>query len=146
MGPLQLRRVGATPRHNAWASHCGGLSRCRARAPERRLSSCGIWAQQLWLTGSRAQAQQLQRSGPAAPGMWDPPGPGLKPVSPALAGGFPTTAPQGKPHLFIFCFYFLCFRRPIQKKKKYCYNLYQRVFCLYFPLGVLWFLILHFSL
>ena len=29
--------------------------------------------------------------------MWDLPGPGLKPVSPALAGGFLTTAPAGKP-------------------------------------------------
>ena len=28
--------------------------------------------------------------------MWDLPGPGLKPVSPALAGGFSTTAPPGK--------------------------------------------------
>ena len=28
--------------------------------------------------------------------MWDPPGPGIKPVSPALAGGFLTTAPPGK--------------------------------------------------
>ena len=28
--------------------------------------------------------------------MWDLPGPGLKPVSPALAGGFLTTAPPGK--------------------------------------------------
>ena len=34
--------------------------------------------------------------------MWDLPGPGLEPVSPALAGGFLTTAPPGKPlaHLF----------------------------------------------
>ena len=30
-------------------------------------SSCGMWAQQLWLTGSRAQAQQLWRSGLVAP-------------------------------------------------------------------------------
>ena len=30
-------------------------------------------------------------------GMWDLPGPGLKPVSPALAGGFLTTALRGKP-------------------------------------------------
>ena len=30
-------------------------------------SSCGTWAQQLWLTGSRAQAQQLQRTGLVAP-------------------------------------------------------------------------------
>ena len=29
--------------------------------------------------------------------MWDPPRPGLEPVSPALAGGFSTTAPPGKP-------------------------------------------------
>ena len=33
--------------------------------------------------------------------MWDLPRPGLEPVSPALAGGFLTTAPPGKP-----CFYF----------------------------------------
>ena len=29
--------------------------------------------------------------------MWDLPGPGLKPTSPALAGGFSTTTPPGKP-------------------------------------------------
>ena len=32
--------------------------------------------------------------------MWDLPGPGLEPVSPALAGGFLTTAPPGKPSLY----------------------------------------------
>ena len=32
--------------------------------------------------------------------MWDLPGPGLKPVSPALAGGFLTTAPPRKPPNF----------------------------------------------
>ena len=31
------------------------------------------------------------------PGMWDLPRPGIKPVSPALAGGFFTTEPPGKP-------------------------------------------------
>ena len=43
-------------------------------------------------------------------GMWDLPGPGIEPVSPALAGGFLTTAPPGKslrdyltvPLLFLF--------------------------------------------
>ena len=30
--------------------------------------------------------------------MWDLPGSGLEPVSPALAGGFLTTAPPGKPY------------------------------------------------
>ena len=49
------------------------------RLQTRRLSSCG------------SRAQPLR-------GMWDPPGPGHEPVSPALAGGLPTTAPPGKPH------------------------------------------------
>ena len=44
----------------------------------RRLSSCGPRA-------------QLPR------GMWDPPRPGLEPVSPAPAGRLRTTAPPGKP-------------------------------------------------
>ena len=34
--------------------------------------------------------------------MWDLPGPGLEPVSPALAGGFLTTAPPGKSCVFWF--------------------------------------------
>ena len=33
--------------------------------------------------------------------MWDLPGPGLEPVSPALADGFLTTAPPGKPLAFV---------------------------------------------
>ena len=45
---------------------------------ERRLSNCG----------SRAQLLR---------GMWDLPRPGLEPMSRALAGGFSTTAPPGKP-------------------------------------------------
>ena len=48
------------------------------RLQTRRLSSCG------------SQAQLLR-------GMWDLPGPGHEPVSPALAGRFSTTAPSGKP-------------------------------------------------
>ena len=54
-----------------------GLSSCGLQALECRLSSCGARA-------------QLLRS------MWDLPGPGLKPVSPALTGGFLTIAPPGK--------------------------------------------------
>ena len=57
-----------------------GFSNCGSRALEHRLSSCG------------ARAQLLH-------GMWDLPGPGLQPVSPALAGGFLTTAPPGKSQL-----------------------------------------------
>ena len=52
------------------------------RLQRRRLSNCG----------SRAQSLR---------GMWDPPRPGLEPVSPALAGRFSTTAPPGKPMLSV---------------------------------------------
>ena len=34
--------------------------------------------------------------------MWDLLGPGLEPVSPALAGRFLTTVPPGKPSLGVF--------------------------------------------
>ena len=56
------------------------------RPQTRRLSSCG----------SRAQLLR---------GMWDLPRPGLEPVSPALAGGFLTTVPAGKPLLVLSCFH-----------------------------------------
>ena len=55
-----------------------GLSSCGLRALERRLSSCG------------ARASLLR-------GLWDLPGPGLEPVSLALAGGFLAMALPGKP-------------------------------------------------
>ena len=55
------------------------------RLQTRRLSNCG----------SRAQLLR---------GMWDPPRPGLEPVSPALAGRFSTTAPPGKPILAFLTF------------------------------------------
>ena len=48
------------------------------RLQTRRLSSCG----------SRTHLLR---------GTWDLPRPGLEPVSPALAGGFSTTVPPGKP-------------------------------------------------
>ena len=54
-----------------------GLSSCGSRALEHRLSSYV----------SRAQLLQ---------GMWDLLGPGIKPVSPALAGRFFSTEPPGK--------------------------------------------------
>ena len=52
------------------------------RLQTRRLSNCG----------SRAQLLR---------GMWDLPRPGLEPMSPALAGRFLTTAPPGKPLIFL---------------------------------------------
>ena len=58
------------------ASHCGGCS------------CCGT--------------QTLGHKGLAALHMWELPRPGIKPVSPALVGGFLTTGPPGK-----FCISFL---------------------------------------
>ena len=52
----------------------------------------------------RLQTRRLSSCGPRAQllrGMRDPPRPGPEPVSPALAGRFPTTAPSGKPGYFI---------------------------------------------
>ena len=49
-----------------------------SRALEHRLSGCGAGAQMLC-------------------GMWDLPRPGMEPTCPALAGGFFTTEPPGKP-------------------------------------------------
>ena len=51
----------------------------------------------------RLQTRRLSNRGSRAQplrGTWDPPRPGLEPASPALAGGFPTTAPPGKPIYF----------------------------------------------
>ena len=49
--------------------------------------------------------------------MWDLPGPGIKPMSPALAGGFFTTEPPGKPtyHYNELLFLFIP-QKPIYKE------------------------------
>ena len=44
------------------------------------------------------------------PSPRDVPDPGIKPVSPALAGGFFTTEPQGKPHLCIYIYIYIFFK------------------------------------
>ena len=99
--PPQPRRVGATLRRSARASQRlrwplplrsmgsrhTGFSSCGSQALERRLNSCGTRARSL-------------RS------MWDPPGPGIEPLSPALAGRLSTTALPGKSlvHCFVDLF------------------------------------------
>ena len=89
--------MGATLPCGVGASHCSGFS-CRgaqvlgARTSvvvARGLSSCGSWALERRLSSCGAQAELLR-------GMWDLPGLGIEPMSPALAGGFLTTAPPGK--------------------------------------------------
>ena len=86
--------MGATLRYGVWASHCGGFSCCGTQAIGRTgFSSSGSQALERRLSSCGAQAQLLH-------GMWDLPGPGLEPVSPALAGGFLTTAQPGKSCFF----------------------------------------------
>ena len=81
--PLPLWSTGS--RHTASAVVARGLSTCGSWALERRLSSCG------------AQAQPLH-------GTWDPPGPGIEPVSSASAGGPSTNAPPGKSQMWAFIY------------------------------------------
>ena len=66
---------------------CGLSSSCGSGALEHSLNSCGT------------QASLLQ-------GMWGLPRWGLKSVSPALAGGFFTTEPPGKPLQVLSCLIF----------------------------------------
>ena len=116
---------GATPRRGAWAPHHSGLSCRRAQAPgtytsavaAHRLSSCGSRTPERRLSNSDARAQSLR-------GMQDPPGLGLEPVSPALAGGLPTTAPAGKSLINLFihpliysssCLYILAYKTDLHR-------------------------------
>ena len=79
------------------------------RLQTRRLSSCG----------SRAQLLR---------GMWDLPRPGLEPVSPALAGRLSTTAPPGKPSLFV----------SFLKKKKFYWSIVGLQCCVSFKNTAKW--------
>ena len=81
LGPLSSCRV--------QASYCGGFSWCRVQASVVVLcgpSSCGSQALEHRLSSWSTRAL-LPYS------MWDLPGPGIKSMSPALAGGFLTTGP-----------------------------------------------------
>ena len=80
----------------------------------RAFSSCGKWGplfiavlRPLTVAASlvaehRLQTRRLSNCGSRAQllhGTWDPPRPGLEPVSPALAGRLSTTVPPGKPNV-----------------------------------------------
>ena len=107
----------AALRWGARASRCGGFSRRGAQALGARaslvlvlgLSSCGAWA---WLRH----------------GMWTLPGPGIKPVSPALADGFLTRGLPGKPITSVVVFFF--------PPKKVCFLQYETWSFLPLPLYV----------
>ena len=84
---FQLGRAGATLR-------CGlSLRSVASLVVEHGLQACRLSS-----CGSRAQLLC---------GMWDLPGPGLKPVFPALAGRFLTTVPPGKTWIFLYIGKFL---------------------------------------
>ena len=83
------------------------------RLQTRRLSSCG----------SRAQLLR---------GTWDLPRPGLEPASPALAGGFPTTAPPGKPGCSEILKNDVCYSMLQNVSKPSCGAVHTVVICEYF--------------
>ena len=81
-GFLQLWRAQILSSCSVRVSHCSGFSYCRAQAlGHAGFSSCGFQAQLLC-------------------SMWDLPKPGIKPMSPELAGGFFTAVPLGSPSVF----------------------------------------------
>ena len=87
------------------------------RLQTRRLSNCGSRAQLLC-------------------GMWDPPRPGLEPVSPASAGRLSTTAPPGKPQVVYLLYLSSIF------SELHFINFYQFVVTLlYFIIIFPWYLI-----
>ena len=75
---------------SALASQCGSLCCGGADFRHTSCSGCGLQALARGLNSCGAQAQLLH-------GMWNLPGPGIKPMTPALAGRFLSTAPPGKP-------------------------------------------------
>ena len=84
-------------------SHCGGFSRCRARALGTRASV--VAAHGLRSCGSQALEHRLSSCGAQVSlfhGVWDPPGSRTEPTSPALAGRFFTTDLQGSPKIVHF--------------------------------------------
>ena len=81
-GPLSSYRV--------QASHCRGFLCWSMGSTALRFSSCGPWAQLLL-------------------GMWNLPEPGIEPLSSALAGGFLTTGPPGKPSVSVLPGVLLCY-------------------------------------
>ena len=67
-----------------------------------RLSNCGSWTLENRLNGCGTWAYLLH--GPYGLGLWVLPRPEIESVSPALAEGFFTTEPPGKPNLSFFSF------------------------------------------
>ena len=83
-------------------------------------------------TGSRRAGSAAVAHGPSrSAARWDPPRPGLEPVSPALAGRLSTTAPPGKP-------------KDAQSSKQ-SYSIILKV-KKHLPSGQIWFLVMYLTL
>ena len=96
-------------------SYCLGFSRCGAWALGfTGFSSRGMFTQALQLWGSRAQAQ-IDAGAWLLHGMWDFPGSGIEPASPALAGEFCTTEPPGTPERICLCIFL---QKEVTRKQK----------------------------
>ena len=89
--------AGATLGWGAQACHCGGFSCCDAQALGTLASV--VAAHGLWSEGSSFSCTWAY----FLHGMWNLPGPGIKPVFPPLAAGFLSTVPPGKSSKDIFC-------------------------------------------
>ena len=83
--PVAVSRLSSLGK--ALPSHCGGFPCCRARVQGTGARFSVLAACEL---SSGSKALELYS-------MWHLPGSGIKPVSPAPAGGFFTTEPPGKP-------------------------------------------------
>ena len=96
---------------------CWGLPLAIASRRESPLQHAGflLWRLLFWgalaigtgtsagaAPGSRERAQALWGQAQLLHGPREPPGPGIRPVSPALAGGFFTTEPPRKPLQIFF--------------------------------------------
>ena len=99
--------------YGAQASHFHGLSCCRVWAlGYMGFSSFSMWAQQLWLWLLQYKLSGCGMQAQSSCSMWDPPRPGIKPMSSSLAGGYFTTESLGKPYsllLTYFIYIYFCF-------------------------------------
>ena len=74
----------------ARVSHGSGLSLQTTGSRYKGFSSCGTWATESELSSCDPRAYWPIRD------MWDPPGPGIEPMSAALVGGFLTAGLPGE--------------------------------------------------
>ena len=103
------------------ASHCSGFSCGRAQALGHRIGSYGTWAELLQ-------------------GMLDLPRPGIQPMSPALAGGFFTPEPPGKPLSWSFDSQALCFSRASSSRpsSRWVFSFKSSIICFWSSPPLFW--------